>query len=130
MSDRELVRRRIAELGPWFHNMRLDARIPPSNRSDDGLRRLAHRGHDAVVGAAATEVAGHIFADFRIRSRMALTDAGDCRHDLARRAIAALESVLLQEGSLNRVQGSVGPGQSFDRFYLTAFDLGRQGETG
>jgi tRNA (mo5U34)-methyltransferase len=24
MSDRELVRRRIAELGPWFHNMRLD----------------------------------------------------------------------------------------------------------
>ncbi len=40
---------------------------------------------------------------------MALVDAGDGRHDLARRAVAALEGVMVDEGLLHRMQRPVAP---------------------
>ena len=56
------------------------------------------------IGAASAKIARHVFADLRVRPGVTFPDAGDGGHDLPRRAIAALESVLLQEGSLDRMQ--------------------------
>ena len=50
---------------------------------------------------------------------MALIDAGDTGHDLPRRAIAALESVSVDEGGLQRVE-LIALRQAFDRRDLTA----------
>jgi hypothetical protein len=61
---------------------------------------------------------------------MAFADTSDRRHDLARRAISALEGVMIEKGGLNRVQRAVFAGNAFDRRHLTALDLGRQGKTG
>jgi hypothetical protein len=98
--------------------------------SGKGRGGIAHGCDDAVIGSASTEVSGHVFSDFDIRSCMPFTDTGDCRHDLARRAIAALEGVVFEKGFLHRMQGAVVTGNAFDRGYLTVLDLGRQGETG
>ncbi len=65
---------------------------------------LAHGGDDVRIGAAAAEIAGHVFADLVIRAGMALADAGHRRHDLARRAVAALEGVMFEESGLHGVQ--------------------------
>ena len=70
-------------------------------------RACAHRRDDMRIGAAAAEIARHVFADLVVGAGMAFADAGDRRHDLARRAIAALEGVLVEEGRLHRMQRAV-----------------------
>src|SRR4051812_46800642 len=99
--------------------------------SSGPLRGVAHRFDNADIGAAATQVAAHPLADLRVRQfdRPRAADVGGCRTDrarayfaehchrradLSRRAVAALEAVVLDERRLHRMQrGTVG--EAFDR---------------
>src|SRR5688572_22385787 len=94
------------------------------------LRSFAHRRYDAVMSAAPTEIAGHIFTNLAIAARMTLANAGNRRHDLARRAIAALESIMLKKRRLHRMKGAVCRGEAFDCRDLPPLGLGRKRETG
>lgn len=60
---------------------------------------------------------------------MALADAGHGRHDLARRAIAALEGVLFEEGSLHGMQFAL-PRKPLYGGDGTAFGLGGERQAG
>src|SRR6185437_12126067 len=66
------------------------------------------------IGCAAANVAAHVFTDILIGVGMALAHAGNRRHDLPWRAVAALEGVLFDEGLLHRMQ-PVALGQALDR---------------
>ena len=57
---------------------------------------------------------------------MALRHAGDGRQDLARRAIAALEGIVIHEGLLHWMERSVRTRQPFNGADL--MPLGRDGE--
>src|SRR5207248_4931124 len=84
------------------------------------LRRgLLDGRNDVRIRGAATNIAAHIFADIIVAGSVAFLDAGDRRHDLARRAVAALERVLLDEGLLHRMQLVAG-GQPLDGGDLAA----------
>ena len=79
---------------------------------------LGDRRDDVHVGAAAAEVAAHALADL---GRVELDALGPRlleharrRAELARRAVAALERVVLDERRLQRVQGAVRAGQPLD----------------
>ncbi len=61
-----------------------------------------------------------------VGTRMTLANAGNGRHNLARRAIAALEGVVLEEGCLDRMQAAVCGRETFDGRDLSA--LGLRGE--
>src|SRR5262245_391732 len=78
----------------------------PANQS---LHRARTRGdglHDVVVAGAAAEIAVQLFTDGLVVELVALAfDHVDCGHDHAGRAIAALQSVMLAEGFLHRMQG-------------------------
>ncbi len=56
--------------------------------------------------------------------------AGDRRHDLPGRAVAALEGVVIDEGLLHRMQLAVAAGEAFDGGDLPAFDAHRQRQAG
>ncbi|KJF70196.1 hypothetical protein RP75_27750 [Agrobacterium arsenijevicii] len=81
------------------------------------------------VGATPTDIAAHVFADILVSACVTFANTGDGRHDLARRAISALEGIMLDKSGLNRMHHTVGGLQAFDRRDGTALDLGRQGET-
>src|SRR5205085_6693067 len=70
-----------------------------------GLRpaHFFNGGKDAVVRAAATDVAAHALAHGHACGT-ALAQQPCGRHDLSRRAVAALEAVVLDEGRLQRMQ--------------------------
>jgi hypothetical protein len=71
------------------------------------LRRdRADRRHDLRISAAAADTAAHELADLGVRTRAALRQQAGRRDDLARRAIAALEPVVLDERGLERVQSA------------------------
>src|SRR5579885_1225796 len=69
---------------------------------------------DVRIGGAAAEIAAHILADLLVAARMPLLDAGDRLQDLSRRAVAALEGVLVDEGLLHGMELSVGSAQPLD----------------
>src|SRR5262245_33057948 len=58
---------------------------------------------------------------------MTFADAGNRRHDLARRAVTALEGILFEERGLDRMERPV-PRETLDRRDLAAFDLGGEGQ--
>jgi type II secretory pathway predicted ATPase ExeA len=60
---------------------------------------------------------------------MSFRDAGNSRHDLAGRAVAALETVMRDEGGLQRVEG-VTVGKAFDRRDGCAVLHDRERQTG
>src|SRR5262249_46324575 len=67
--------------------------------------RFDHGLDDPGIRAAAAKIAGEAFADaFGIVAGPALGDQADRAHDLARRAEAALQSVMRDEGGLHRVK--------------------------
>ena len=70
----------------------------------DCLHRLLDRRDDVGIGAAAADVAAHQFADLVGGLRLAFGDQARGRADLARRAVAALEGVVVDERLLQRVQ--------------------------
>src|SRR5688572_7259091 len=84
-------------------------------------RGVLDRRDDVVVGSAAAKVAAHPVADLLRRAGMAFGDAGNAGHDLPRRAIAALESVALDEGGLQRME-LLAFGEPFDRRDLAPVD--------
>ena len=92
------------------HGRRRAALPRPSLREDrrnlswHHLCSFADRLDDMRIGAATAEIARHVFADFIVGTRMAFADAGNGGHDLARRAVAALEGVMLKEGGLDRMK--------------------------
>ena len=61
-----------------------------------------------LVASAATEVARDTLADLPLRRLRIVLQQGHGRHDHPRRAVAALEAVLLPEALLQRVQVTVG----------------------
>src|ERR1700730_3757751 len=69
--------------------------------------RLLDRRDNVGIGRAATDVAAHQFADFIGAARPALCDQAGRRANLARRAIAALERVMIDERLLQRMQSAV-----------------------
>src|SRR6056297_1180049 len=97
-----------------------------------GVRRRSgeHGLDDVVVAGAPAEVALEAEADVVLgRVRVLLEQAGG-RHHHARRAVAALETVVLHEGLLHRVQRSVSGGHAFDGAHLLAVGLdGQHGAT-
>ena len=86
-------------------------------RSRPARSRLGvqHGLGDAGIGAAAAEIAAHALADaLGVVAGLALADQADGAHDLARRAEAALEAVVRDEGGLHRMQ-RVAVGEALDR---------------
>src|SRR5438270_13242339 len=78
------------------------------------VRGRTNRRDDLRVCRAATEVAAHPFAYLGRVVRVALSDASDGRHDLARAAEPALESVVVDERLLDSMKLAFGC-QALDR---------------
>ncbi len=73
----------------------------------------ADRRDDVGIGAAAADVAAHQLADLVVGLRPAFGQQARGRADLARRAVAALECVVVDERLLQRMQRAVHR-QAFD----------------
>jgi len=91
--------------------------------------RLEDGGHDLRIGAAPAEVAAHQFANVLPGGRPSLADQSHGRADLARCAIAALESVLIDEGLLHGMQPTI-LGEPLDGGDLRAVLHDGEGKTG
>src|SRR5262245_16552013 len=89
------------------------------------LRRREHRLHDVVVAGAAAEVALQADADVRLGGVRVLLEQADRGHHHPRRAVAALQPVVLLEGLLHRMQLAV-RGQPLDGGERRAVGLRRQ----
>src|SRR5215510_6699496 len=107
--------------------------VPPGNPpGEDFERRLFRhrlgprrdRLHDVVVAGAAADVAFQLMANSVLVElvTLAVHDV-DRRHDHARRAIAALQPVVLAERLLHRMQGTVRLGETLDGGDVGALDL-------
>ena len=92
--------------------------------------RVEHRFDDIVIAGAAADIALELVAHRRLveLAAMAAYDV-DRRHDHARRAVTALQAVIVAERRLHRVQ-FVAPGDTFDRGDAGARGLSRQHGTG
>jgi len=64
--------------------------------------------NDPNVCAAAAQIAAHVFSALIVGRCMPFAHARDGRHDLAGRAIPALQCIVIDESTLHRVQ-VVGP---------------------
>src|SRR5690348_16672018 len=95
------------------------SRAPPSP--------LSHGLRDVVVARAAAQIAVALLADRVLVEVIAIT-AHDVErgHGHARRAVAALEAVMLAESLLHRVQLAARLGQTLDRGDLGALALKRE----
>src|SRR5690606_16458687 len=79
------------------------------------LLRLKHGLCDALVGSTTAEIAAHAFPDtLGIVTGMSFVDESDRAHYLPRRAEAALEAVMGNEGGLHRME-RIAVGEAFDR---------------
>ena len=82
---------------------------------------------DVVVAGAAADIAFELLANGVVVELVALAAHDiDRGHDHARRAIAALQAVILAERLLHRMQRTVRRRQPFDREHVGAFELQRQ----
>src|SRR5215217_1735585 len=90
-----------------------------------GLDRL----DDVDIPGAATEVAGDRLTDLQLGRTRVARQQRDARHHHARRAEAALESVLLPEPFLDRVELPILL-QSLHRLNLPPIRLNREDRTG
>ena len=101
-----------------------------SSVGDGLLRGIEHGCDDARVGAAAADIAAHPLADaLGVVAGLAFAQQADGAHDLARRAVAALEAVMGDEGGLHRMQ-PVAFGEAFDRQDLGAVEADGEREAG
>src|SRR5206468_12689148 len=73
---------------------------------DFRLRRALDGFADPDIGAAATDVAGHLRVDIRIAGMRILGEKRRCRHDLSRLAVAALRHLAGEPGLLHRGSGA------------------------
>src|SRR5206468_2798305 len=72
-------------------------------------RGFSDGSDDVRIGAAATDVATHELADLLVRPGSSFCQQRDGGHDLARRAITALEPIVADERLLERVKAAVAP---------------------
>src|SRR4051794_33455330 len=91
--------------------------------------RLLNRRQNVRVGAAAADVAAHPFADLIVAVRVIFFYQRDRGTDLARRAIAALKSVVFDKSSLSWIP-LFAVGQSFNGRDLAALVHDREVKTG
>src|SRR5882724_3410846 len=91
--------------------------------------RLFNRCEDIWVSATATDIAAHPFADFVIAVRVTFFHTCDRGTNLARRAVAALKSVVLDERALHWMQ-LFAIGQTFYGRDLVAFMRDSETEAG
>jgi hypothetical protein len=83
-------------------------------------------GQDAVVGAAAAQIARHPLPDLLIGAAVAFGQQRDRGHDLPGGAVSALETVRGHERSLHRMQPGTRAGEPLDGRYFPALALHRQ----
>src|SRR3954470_4310588 len=87
------------------------------------------RVDDVLVAGAAAQIAGDAFANLLLGGGGVVGEKADRRHDHARRAVAALEAVLLPEAFLHRMELAVG-GEPFDGGDRAAVGLDREHRAG
>src|SRR5436190_20577911 len=80
---------------------------------------LLHRGDDPWVCTAPADVAAHRFANVVVGRPPRFVEDRDGRHDLTRRAVAALEAVVRDERLLHRMQ-PLPRREAFDRRYAVS----------
>jgi hypothetical protein len=68
------------------------------------LGGVGDRGDDPRIGPATADIAAHPEPDFIWRTCMTFRDAAYSRHDLSRGAEAALQTIVLDECSLERMK--------------------------
>jgi hypothetical protein len=81
--------------------------------------RQLDRIHDVWIGAASTQIAGHVLPYFGVGIDVPFADARNSGHDLTGGAISALKSVTFDECRLDRVQ-FVPMCEALNRRYLFA----------
>ena len=106
-----------------------DVRRPLLRRAHDALAAACDGHDDVVVPGAAAEVALEPFADRGLARRLAVVDQRDGRHDHPRRAVPALERVVVVEGLLHGVQLPVRR-EALDRRDLGAVGLDAEHRAG
>src|ERR1051325_2749486 len=84
------------------------ARVAARWYSNGCTRSLLDRGDDVDVAAAATDVAAHPLADLIVTRGVPFAKQRRRGAELARRAVAALEAVVADEGGLEGAQAVVG----------------------
>lgn len=94
------------------------------------IARLLNGSYDFWIRAAAAQIPAHIFLNVRVGLGMALFHARHSRHDLSRRAVAALKPVLIDESFLHGMQRPIYAGEAFDRFNMLALHGHCEGEAG
>lgn len=87
-----------------------------------------NRVFDALITAAAADVAGHRFANLIVVGLGIFGQQGSGLHDLTGLAIAALRDIDLAPGLLNRM--IAGGMQAFDGDDLTSDNVGNRGDAG
>src|SRR5262245_32797872 len=103
--------------------------FPPGNSPGEGLPRhrlgpRRDRLHNVVVAGTAADIAFQLMANGVLVEVVALAVHDvDRRHDHARRAISALQAVVLAERLLHRMQGTVRLGEPLDGGDVGALDL-------
>src|SRR6266545_4605802 len=98
---------------------------PSSTRAELGL---VHGRHDVGISAATADIPAHVLADRSVAFGMPFIHTADGRHDLSRRAIAALKGVMLDKGLLHGMQLAVRTRNSFDRCDRMILDARRKSE--
>src|SRR5260370_8397252 len=88
--------------------------------SSSRVADLADGSADVGISGAAAEVAAHPLADLRVAGGVSFFKQSNRRHDLTRRAIAALEGIMGKEGALHGMQLRA-LGQSLDGLHLMPF---------
>src|SRR5262249_19441404 len=118
---------RYCALGSPLTNATADATSPARMYSNACItaRDLPDGGDDVRIGTAAADVAAHELTDLLVGARPSLRKQPDRRHDLARRAKAALKPIVANERRLHGVQDAVAR-QALDRRHLAAVALRRQ----
>src|ERR1700760_112792 len=92
------------------------------------LRSRANRGVDALVAAAAADVAEHGVVDLRVCGCGGFREQGRGLHDLAALTIAALRNADTAPGDLHRMLA--GGMEAFDRGDGLAADVGQRNAAG
>jgi hypothetical protein len=83
-------------------------------RSLDAFRRVFDRRDDSLIGPAPADIPIHKPDDFRVRRIRPFPQHRDAGHNHPAGAIAALKSVVFQEGFLKRMKLAISL-QAFDR---------------
>src|SRR4051794_32392984 len=99
--------------------------LSSSTRAELGL---VHGRDDVGISAATADISAHELADRSVAFGMPFIHTADGRHDLSRRAIAALKGVMLDEGLLHGMQLAVWTRNPFDRCDRMILDARRKSE--